>query len=339
MTPSLRSAVLVQQPSFLQDEEDDGQGNNFLFQEEVEVPKASARLRGASGVTSSTLLAQQQGVDPLSGVMGDSPVMRMLLPQASPPFTTGAAASLTGGNAVGAPPGIALPPSTATGTGTAPFAFSHLGPRIASSPRLSIMPTQLPAIAVRTPSQSALVALPTSRTSGDAPATARGGALAGDGSSRRLNREATIQATLLPGSSATHVGGGAAHDAFPASLTTTGTGAHHVLSHHPYHPAGPEANVPFFQQYRGGLRASVIAGASTYYVGIIDILGRWSFRRWAERQFKVFFLWQNSKGISVMDPDSYAARFRTRVIGQLIDGYVFKDYDFDQEFAIGPPAY
>lgn len=101
-------------------------------------------------------------------------------------------------------------------------------------------------------------------------------------------------------------------------------------------PGGLATNphLPFFQQYRGGLRAAIVEGPGIYYCGIIDILQRYTWSKWLERQFKVYFLWQNGKGLSAMNPDSYAARFRTRVIAQLVDGYTYQDYAWDEEFAM-----
>jgi len=93
-------------------------------------------------------------------------------------------------------------------------------------------------------------------------------------------------------------------------------------------------NLPFFQQHRGGLRAAIVEGPGIYYCGIIDILQRYTWSKWLERQFKVYIMWQNGKGLSAMNPDSYAARFRTRVIAQLVDGYTYQDYAWDEEFAM-----
>lgn len=80
--------------------------------------------------------------------------------------------------------------------------------------------------------------------------------------------------------------------------------------------------VPFFKQYRGGLRATVIEAPSLYYLGIIDILGRYTWSKWLERQIKIYFLFKSGAGISAMDPENYAQRFRTRVLAQMLDGWI-----------------
>lgn len=80
--------------------------------------------------------------------------------------------------------------------------------------------------------------------------------------------------------------------------------------------------VPFFKQYRGGLRATVIEAPSLYYLGIIDILGRYTWSKWLERQIKIYLLFKSGAGISAMDPENYAQRFRTRVLAQMLDGWI-----------------
>jgi hypothetical protein len=79
--------------------------------------------------------------------------------------------------------------------------------------------------------------------------------------------------------------------------------------------------VPFHREYRGGLRATVIEGPGVYYLGLIDVLQRYTWGKWLERQFKVRLLCKSGNGVSSIDPDSYAQRFRSRVIGQLVDGW------------------
>jgi hypothetical protein len=79
--------------------------------------------------------------------------------------------------------------------------------------------------------------------------------------------------------------------------------------------------VPFHREYRGGLRATVIEGPGVYYLGLIDVLQRYTWGKWLERQFKVRLLCKSGNGVSSIDPDSYAQRFRSRVIGQLVEGW------------------
>ncbi|RYG51674.1 hypothetical protein EON67_02880 [archaeon] len=84
---------------------------------------------------------------------------------------------------------------------------------------------------------------------------------------------------------------------------------------------GEQCVTPFYRQYRGGLRATIVEGPGVYYMGIIDILQRYSWIKRMERFFKTRVLWRAGKGVSAMAADDYALRFRARVVNQLIDGY------------------
>lgn len=92
--------------------------------------------------------------------------------------------------------------------------------------------------------------------------------------------------------------------------------------------------VPFFSQYRGGMRATIVEGPGLYYVGIIDMLQTFTWTKWFENFFKTRILWRPTDGVSCIPPDAYASRFRKRVIGQLVDGYeeamdsVYEEDDF-----------
>jgi 1-phosphatidylinositol-4-phosphate 5-kinase len=79
------------------------------------------------------------------------------------------------------------------------------------------------------------------------------------------------------------------------------------------------AEVPFHREYRGGMRAAIIEGPGIYYLGIIDICQRYTWSKWAERMVKIYFGCRNRHGLSAMPPEAYAARFNTRVVGQLLD--------------------
>ena len=118
------------------------------------------------------------------------------------------------------------------------------------------------------------------------------------------------------------------------SRTTTGhsTDHHHhnssttTATRHPSIqlrvPEGRQGSVvPFFAQYRGGMRATIVEGPGLYYVGIIDMLQTFTWSKWLENFFKTRILWRPMDGVSCIPPDAYAARFRKRVIGQLVDGY------------------
>lgn len=85
--------------------------------------------------------------------------------------------------------------------------------------------------------------------------------------------------------------------------------------------------VPFFAEHRGGLRAIIVEGPGVYYMGIIDVLQAYTWQKWLERQVKTLLLCLSPEGVSVVPPDAYSRRFRSRVIAQLIEGYEWSALD------------
>lgn len=78
-------------------------------------------------------------------------------------------------------------------------------------------------------------------------------------------------------------------------------------------------HVPFFRADEGGLAANIIEGPGVFYMGIIDILQEWSLIKRAERVLKRYFMCLDARGLSVMAPEEYAARFERRVITAIIE--------------------
>ena len=68
-------------------------------------------------------------------------------------------------------------------------------------------------------------------------------------------------------------------------------------------------SLPFFREDKGGLAAAMVVGAETYYVGVIDILQRWTWRKWLELQWKSLVLRSDRAGLSVMEPEQYSERW------------------------------
>jgi len=83
--------------------------------------------------------------------------------------------------------------------------------------------------------------------------------------------------------------------------------------------APPPHAASIFSAHRGGLRAAVVEGPGVYYMGIIDVLQRWTLAKRVENFLKTRVLLKDLGGVSAIEPDAYAARFRTRVISQLIE--------------------
>ncbi|CAK4618468.1 unnamed protein product [Aphanomyces euteiches] len=59
--------------------------------------------------------------------------------------------------------------------------------------------------------------------------------------------------------------------------------------------------------------AHFVSGPSAYYVGIIDILQRWTLGKQMERFYKVHVLQKNGRGISAVNPKQYAKRFQMKM--------------------------
>jgi 1-phosphatidylinositol-4-phosphate 5-kinase len=76
-----------------------------------------------------------------------------------------------------------------------------------------------------------------------------------------------------------------------------------------------------FHDHRGGMRAVVVEGPGIYYLGMIDVLQRWTLGKRLENWFKTRVLLQDVSGISAVPPRLYAARFKARVLAQLIEGW------------------
>ena len=80
----------------------------------------------------------------------------------------------------------------------------------------------------------------------------------------------------------------------------------------------PKSNL--FSEYKGGIRATVVEGPGIYYLGIIDVLQRWTLAKRLENWFKSHVLCQDTSGLSAVDPVAYAKRFSERVLAQLVEG-------------------
>jgi 1-phosphatidylinositol-4-phosphate 5-kinase len=125
------------------------------------------------------------------------------------------------------------------------------------------------------------------------------------------------QAALNPISSSSRAHASPIHD-FDMSLTSN-------YGHHKPNLLPPSASAsnfsslsnsssfsmraPFFQSYDGGLSAAVIEGPGIYFVGIIDMLQRWSWSKRLEAFFKTYFRLLNPYGLSARPPLPYAERF------------------------------
>jgi hypothetical protein len=70
----------------------------------------------------------------------------------------------------------------------------------------------------------------------------------------------------------------------------------------------------------GGLKARVVEGPGTYYIGIIDILQEWNWQKKLEHYFKAYIGRSDAAGISAVEPNYYADRFWRRCVLDTFDG-------------------
>jgi len=82
-----------------------------------------------------------------------------------------------------------------------------------------------------------------------------------------------------------------------------------ALLSRPFKSTNPWSN------YRGGVKARVTEGPGIYYLGIIDMLQEWNFKKKGERCLKTTFLRKDPEGISAIEPISYQKRFMKRMHG------------------------
>ena len=83
---------------------------------------------------------------------------------------------------------------------------------------------------------------------------------------------------------------------------------------------GARETAAFFQQNRGGLHASEIFGPGTYYMGVIDMLQEWDWRKRGERLFKTTAKGKDGDGISAIKPAAYRQVRGGRRRPRLADG-------------------
>eukprot|EP01038_Epipyxis_sp_PR26KG_P007138 gene7138-9739_t len=76
---------------------------------------------------------------------------------------------------------------------------------------------------------------------------------------------------------------------------------------------------PLHQDVDGAFHAAVVEGQGTFYIGLIDILQEWNWKKWFERTFKIYFLQKDGEGLSAINAKSYRNRFFQRVILDLFE--------------------
>lgn len=73
------------------------------------------------------------------------------------------------------------------------------------------------------------------------------------------------------------------------------------------------------EEYAGGVRAQITEGPGIYYMGVIDTLQKYNWKKKLERFFKVYVQRKDRNAISCMDPQQYRSRFLIYMKAIMID--------------------
>eukprot|EP00603_Paraphysomonas_imperforata_P011470 CAMPEP_0114462732 /NCGR_PEP_ID=MMETSP0104-20121206/6983_1 /TAXON_ID=37642 ORGANISM="Paraphysomonas imperforata, Strain PA2" /NCGR_SAMPLE_ID=MMETSP0104 /ASSEMBLY_ACC=CAM_ASM_000202 /LENGTH=801 /DNA_ID=CAMNT_0001635625 /DNA_START=425 /DNA_END=2831 /DNA_ORIENTATION=- len=76
------------------------------------------------------------------------------------------------------------------------------------------------------------------------------------------------------------------------------------------------------EELAGGHLARSVIAPGVYYMGIVDILQKWTIKKRCERLYKIHILGRAGEGISCMAPEPYKARFQQKV-SQIIEHSIF----------------
>jgi hypothetical protein len=83
----------------------------------------------------------------------------------------------------------------------------------------------------------------------------------------------------------------------------------------------------FKRDVDGGMRARLVEGPGTYYIGIIDVLQEWNWNKKIERFLKIYFKRNDADGISAIEPAAYSERFWRGAVLDTFDGL---EYDTEE---------
>lgn len=94
--------------------------------------------------------------------------------------------------------------------------------------------------------------------------------------------------------------------------------------------AAPENRIPddvFKRDFDGGMRARLVEGPGTYYIGIIDVLQEWNLTKQMERFLKIHVKRYDGDGLSAIEPVAYSERFWRGAVLDTFDGL---EYDTEE---------
>lgn len=83
----------------------------------------------------------------------------------------------------------------------------------------------------------------------------------------------------------------------------------------------------FKRDFDGGMRARLVEGPGTYYIGIIDVLQEWNLTKQMERFLKIYFKRHDGDGLSAIEPVAYSERFWRGAVLDTFDGL---EYDTEE---------
>ena len=95
-------------------------------------------------------------------------------------------------------------------------------------------------------------------------------------------------------------------------------------------PTNNDPDMPqdaFKRDLDGGMRARLVEGPGTYYIGIIDVLQEWNFKKKMERFLKMYFKRYDGDGLSAIEPVAYSERFWRGAVLDTFDGL---EYDTEE---------
>eukprot|EP01084_Bolivina_argentea_P063338 115679_1 len=81
--------------------------------------------------------------------------------------------------------------------------------------------------------------------------------------------------------------------------------------------------------YAGGLRAEIIEGAGLYYMGIIDTLQIYNYKKKMETFMKTYIMRDDGNGISCVEPVKYQKRFMN-----YMNNIIVTDQEYYKELGI-----
>lgn len=85
--------------------------------------------------------------------------------------------------------------------------------------------------------------------------------------------------------------------------------------------------------------ARQIEGPGIYFIGIIDTLQRWNWKKKLERKWKTWILFKDGNGLSCVEPQFYKKRFLRQMIDMGIRPYQQDDQKLQNDLHLHDPGF